>query len=175
MSIATSASAGNRTALLNALKHCAKDGKKANPHLKLSWFQDQVAIAFGYLNWSLLHKHLLEMSEGELDALIEKMKAHSKVGSYLNIKALNGGEGYDEESAKDEMREWVRGRYTRLIEFAFYDNESENGFAWPDVVLSNELQDEFSDRYPHEVIINVSAELEQDGPWGIEDYGNEEG
>ncbi len=79
------------------------------------------------------------------------------------------------DSAIAEMRAWVKSNFSPLIDFALYDNESPNGYAWPDVELSEELHDEFHGTYPDELIERVASELEEaNGPWGREDYGNDD-
>ena len=154
-----------RTNLLDALKRAAKDGKKANPASKpLSWYQDQIAVAFGYGNWSTLHKHLMGMSNAHFDKLKAKMLAHPQVGPFLqSIPKV-----FDKDAAYEEMRAWVKARFTPLIDFAYYDSESPNGFAWPDVDLREELQDHFGGTYPDSLIEEVADDLEQHGPWGEE-------
>lgn len=73
------------------------------------------------------------------------------------------------------MTKWVERNFTPPIEFAYYDNESENGYSWADEDLVEALRDEFSDRYPSALIEEVGSDLEvNQGPWGIEDYGNDE-
>lgn len=81
---------------------------------------------------------------------------------------------FDPEAARDEMCEWVRSRFTRLIEFAYYDSESENGYSWPDVDINMELQEEFDQQFPSNLIEEVASYLECEGPWGEEDYGFED-
>lgn len=79
---------------------------------------------------------------------------------------------FNRDLAIQKMREWVRGKYTPIVEFAFLDNESETGYAWPDKDLGDKLQDMFGDQYPFELIEEVAQDLEMnEGALGIEDYG----
>lgn len=81
--------------------------------------------------------------------------------------------GDDDAPARQAMEAWFRGKYTPLIDFAFYDPESENGFAWDDVDPHAELREEFEGKYPIELIKQVADGLLDEGPWGIEDYGDD--
>jgi hypothetical protein len=156
-------------AVLEVLKRFAKQLKRAHGAQKLAACQDRVAKMFGYQNWSMLHKHLAKMSQTEIDELLHRIRAVPDLGALVEKdKTLT----LDVAGAKAEMEEWVRSTFTPLIDFAFYDSESENGFAWPDVYLSEELQDEFAGRYPADLIEEVATQLEvDDGPWGREDDG----
>lgn len=160
----------SRQELISALKHYAKSLKQAQPSAPLSVRQNIVAATLGYSNWSLLHKHVRKMSEAQFAALHSNVSTHPELGAFL--KPSEPKEQLDEEAAKEEMRNWVRSNFTPLIEFAFYDSEAENGFAWPDVELNMELQSEFDDQYPLKLIEEVASELEEEGPWGEEDYGD---
>lgn len=165
----------SRENLLSLLKSVAKQSKKGQPTQKLAWHQDKVAKVLGYKNWSTLHKHFLKMPHGQFNGVVKQVLANPLLGSSA-IKVKSLAVAIDPEAAAEEMRQWVRGNYTPLIDFAFYDKESENGFSWPDVNLLEELQDEFEDQYPFEWIEGVAVELERDaGPWGVEDYGGDEG
>ena len=95
-----------------------------------------------------------------------KIKKHPKLGGLFSDEI-------DAQAARQEMENWVRKNYSRLVDFAFFDRESENGYAWPSVELNEELQEEFSDQYPYELIEEVAIDLEMNnGPWGIENYGD---
>jgi hypothetical protein len=153
-----------RAALIEALKRAAKAGKKNHPSKRLAWFLDQIAIALGYLNWALLHKHVATISNAKFDKLKGDMLTHPKIGALLEPSL----DAFDEDAAGEEMRDWVRQHYTPLLDFAFYDSESSNGFAWPDVDLREELQDKFGGQFPDDLISAVAAKLEEAGPWGVE-------
>lgn len=154
----------DRASLIKALKQAAKMGNKAQSQKGLSELQDLIAVTFGYGNWSMLHKNLASMTDAQFEALKLKMVLHSKLGPFLQtIPSV-----FDAKAARLEMRDWVRGRYTPLIDFAYYDKESSNGFAWPDVDLHDELRDQFDGTFPEDLIASVAGELEENGPWGIE-------
>lgn len=75
---------------------------------------------------------------------------------------------FEELCAHQEMEAWVRKYYIRLIDFAFLDNESENGYAWPSVEIEYELMAEFLKKYPEKLILIVAKNLESNGgPWGV--------
>jgi len=163
----------SREDLLVRLKRFAKQQKNTHPGQKLSHFQDMTAKMFGYANWSMLHKHFLEASDSQFSAMANKVRSHPALGQiFIGAKTPTS---IEPTAAKDEMREWVRRKFTPLIDFALYDNESENGFAWPDIDLNEELQDQFADKYPLELIEEVALNLEMNhGPWGVEDYGRDD-
>lgn len=156
--------------LLDLLRRFAKTNKKADPIGKsLSWHQDQVAISLGFKNWSLLHKHLATGDWSEVDKALTLALKKPELGEFVEVHAVRA---IDEDVATDKMRDWARRKYTPLIEFAFYDNESETGFGWPAVDMAEELAEEFSGQYPDDLILKVGNELDVDeGPWGLEEYG----
>lgn len=97
---------------------------------------------------------------------VQTVEPSNPIEPFLNVE--------DEEAARQEMSDWVRNTFTPLIDFAFYEKESENGFEWPDVDISDELQSEFGEKYPIDFILKVAAELYDEGPWGLEDHGGNE-
>lgn len=154
----------DREEILDVLKRLAKAIKKENPEQPLAFYQNELAVRFGFQNWSVLHKNVASMSNVAFARFSYKANSDAEVQSIL--LELPGFV----ERAEEEMREWVRRNYTPLIEFAFYDNESENGFTLPSEDLLNILQEEFDHRFPFDVIESVATELELDGPWGDEKY-----
>lgn len=164
----------NRAALIELLKRVAKREKtqlrdEEFEEVQLSTVLDQIAVTLGYRNWSLLHKDAIRMPTGRFSALAARVSDFPEVQEFQRYNAL------DKEAARSEMREYVEGNFTRLIEFAFYDSESENGFAWPSADLRDELEAEFGERFPPELIAEVASDMEvNDGPWGIEDYGDDD-
>jgi hypothetical protein len=160
---------GVKDTLLSRLRRIAKMIKADNPPWQLAQAQNLVAVRLGFKNWSLLHKFLASASPLLVESVEGAAKKDIVLASYLERMAP-----LDLEAARDEMEEWVRSNLSPLINFAFYDNESENGFAWQDEDLSNELQQEFSEKYPLELIEKVALDLEMsEGPWGYEDYGSD--
>jgi hypothetical protein len=156
--------------VIEKLKRVAKRLRKESPSLTQAKALDQVASLLGYLNWSLLNKHVGKMSWLELsnfhDSLYQRPNMESKLPpQYSSV---------DSDDAIAEMKVWVEGKFTRLVEFAYHDSESENGYAWDDEDLDNALQEEFAHKYPYELIQKAAVELEMDGPWGIEAYGDDE-
>ncbi|RQS83435.1 hypothetical protein DF032_05740 [Burkholderia seminalis] len=164
----------NRITLIELLKRVAKREKTRLRDdefetVQLSTLLDQIAVSLGYRNWSLLHKDVIRMPENRFSDLATRVSNSPEVQDFQRYESL------DKEVARSEMREYVEGSFTRLIEFAFYDSESENGFAWPSVDLHEELEAEFGDRFPSELIAEVASDMEvSDGPWGVEDYGDDD-
>ncbi|CAJ3407467.1 Uncharacterised protein [Burkholderia pseudomallei] len=164
----------DRAALLELLKRVAKREKARRrdeefKEVQLSSLLDKIAASLGYRNWSLLHKDAIRMPADRFAAL--KAQAHG----FPDVQEFQRYGTLDKEAARLEMREYVEGNFTQLIEFAFYDSESENGFAWPSVDLHEELGAEFGERFPPELIAEVASDMElNDGPWGIEDYGDDD-
>lgn len=156
--------------LLNLLRRYAKAAKKDDPACKsLSFHQDQVAISLGFNNWSMLHKHLSAAFWSETHKLLTLAMKKPGLGDFIDTHAYRT---IDEDEATTRMKQWARAKYTPLIEFAFYDNESETGFSWPDVDMVIELGEEFAGKVPQDLIEKVGYELERDGPWGLEEYGD---
>ncbi len=155
---------------VDLLKRFAKRNQKANGG-QLAHYLDAVASSFGYSNWSMLHKHARRMNDREFSSIFNKALEHADIGPFMEActtKAVN------EADAVREMQDWARENYSRLIDFAFYDNESETGFSWPAVDMADELAAEFSDRFPLDLIVKVGNDLDVDeGPWGLEDYGDD--
>ncbi len=161
---------GVQGALLSRLRRVAKMVKADNPSMQLAKSQDLVAIRVGFKNWSLLHKFLASASPTQAASTEASVKRDAMLADYYQKT-----EPLDVDAASVEMEDWVRSNLTPLIDFAFYDNESENGFAWQDEDLFIELQQEFEYKYPLELIEKVALELElNEGPWGYEDYGSDD-
>ena len=157
--------------VIEKIKRAAKNIRRADPTQTQSKALDQVAAMLGYNNWSMLSKHVHQLKPGALAIYLDDLYQNPKLASLLPPKQPP----FDPVAATEEMRTWVEGKFTRLVEFAFHDNESETGYAWPDEDINNALQEEFDHIYPFELIEEVAVELELDGPWGIEDYGDDEG
>lgn len=155
---------------LDLSKRYAKTMKKADADSKpLFVHQDQIAISLGFKNWSMLHKHLGSITWSAMDKLKAQALKKRGFGEFIEDHAYRT---VDEDEAADTMKQWARAKYTRLIDFAFYDNESETGFSWPDVEMVMEIGEEFAGQFPQALIENVGNELELDGPWGLEEYGD---
>lgn len=155
--------------LFGLLRRYAKAAKKRDLSGKpLSFHQDQVAISLGFKNWSMLHKHLAPALWSETDRLLRLALKRPALRDFIQAHAYRT---IDEDKAAERMRAWARAKYTPLIEFAFYDKESETGFAWPDVEMVIALGEEFAGKVPQDLIERVGNELELEGPWGLEEYG----
>lgn len=155
--------------LLYLLRRYAKAAKKGDSSSKsLSFHQDLVATSLGFKNWSMLHKHLSAAFWSETHKLLTLAMKKPDLGDFIDTRAYRT---IDEDEATNRMTQWARAKYTRLIEFAFYDNESETGFSWPDVDMVTALGEEFAGKVPQDLIEKVGDKLEQDGPWGLEEYG----
>jgi hypothetical protein len=160
-------SPSDRETLLDLLKRVAKQIKSTQSDHSLSFVQDKIAKAFGYVNWSLLHKHVSTAPPKEFWKFAADVSSHPRIGPALESLAPP----LDEDFAIEEMKAWVRRTYTPLINFAYYDRESPTGYAWPDEDLIDGLLEEFDHRYPVELIEQVASALEaNEGPWGIEKY-----
>ncbi|TAL85907.1 MAG: hypothetical protein EPN74_06540 [Rhodanobacter sp.] len=160
-----------------AFKRAAKFAKKSQQSQEktLAWYLDQVAKAFGYLNWSQLHKHAKTLGPAGVHELQRKAILHPELARFLEKGDPTLLTGVDADAAKEVMRAYVREHFTPLHEFAYYDSESESGYAWPEVDLDEELQGAFSDVYPTELINEVATEMFLTyGLWGVEDYGRDE-
>lgn len=156
---------GDSETILSVLKRVAKAAKNTGDGAQqLSFYQNSLAVAFGYPNWSVLHKNLASMSENKLAHIWAQMMSDPGVQDIL----VNTPHFVD--AARDKMRAYVETRFARLIEFAFFDNESENGFDTRSQNLYVLLQEEFFDQIPEGLIEQVAEELEMEGPWGIEYY-----
>ena len=164
----------DRDELLALLKRFAKDDKKSHPEHPLNWFQNKIATALGFSNWAMLHKSITKMPLNQFNQFTMSVFEHSQIGPSLHIKN-NAVKVFDEQVAVIEMRNWVKSKFTPLIDFAQYDNESANGYARADEDLFSEMESEFGGIYPHDLIMKVAGDLEQNnGPWGIEDYGRDD-
>ncbi len=136
---------------------------------------DEVAKLLGFHNWSMLHKFAVAADDEKLGKIILAVLTHSLLSDALGGHFLaTDGMKIVRDSAVEEMIEAGRTKYTPLVDFAFYDSESESGYAWPSVEMAEELADMFSDRFPHEWIESAAQHLEEDGPWGLEDYGRDD-
>ncbi|MBC3832407.1 hypothetical protein H8K33_12950 [Undibacterium amnicola] len=162
----------NNADLINLLKRFAKTAKSIDqPSQRLTHYQDQVARWLGYANWSMLHKHLDELGASKFQEVLSRVLRHEVLGDFIAEKAVRTVVVTD---AVEVMTTWIRVTYTPLVNFAYYDSESETGFSLPDVDLAYELEEEFGGRFPSELIQDVAADLEVDeGPWGLEDYGDD--
>ncbi len=153
---------------LNLMRQYAKKRKKADAAGNaLAWHQDQIAISLGFKNWSLLHKHLAPVKWPWQDHVLDLALKKPGLGQFIEDHAVKT---IGEDEAIETMEDWARRKYTPLIEFAFYDNESENGFSWPSVEMAEELSSEFAGQYPDDLIEKVGNDLDVDeGPWGLDD------
>lgn len=160
----------HRNELIDLIKRVAKLKRRRlleeRNDTPLSAIHDRVAQALGYDNWSLFHKDVGRMTDARFGQINAKVHADFEIKEFLAERAI------DRKAATEEMREWVESSFTRLVEFAFYDPESENGYAWPSVDLNEELQNEFGGKYPEDLINDVASDMEvDDGPWGDENFG----
>jgi hypothetical protein len=153
-----------RQVVLDSLKKYAKSEKKnSQSNNKLSWFQDQLAMSFGYNNWALLHKHVLGKDDEDYLEFEQLVHERADVVTYLPNRET-------EEDAERKMKDWIRSTYSPLVEWAYYDSESENGYSADGIDVSYCLQEEFDQLYPLELIQRVAEDLElNEGPWGDED------
>lgn len=76
----------------------------------------------------------------------------------------------DEKSeALLEMRQWIRGRFTPLQEFASRSEHSASGYDHNEVQLFDHLRYEFDGKYPESLIEHAAETMrENNGPWGDE-------
>lgn len=138
---------------------------------KLSWHQDQVAHKLGYQNWSILHSNLANMSWSGLSDIRSMASRSPHLYAFLQ-KATERTIIVDEAVAT--MKDWARSNYTPLVDFAYHDSESENGYAWPSVDMDEELAEEFAGQFPDDLIQQVGYALDaEEGPWGVENYGDD--
>ena len=162
----------DRADFIAKLKRVAKAAKRLRyPNAQLSELHDKIAKVAGYNNWSVLHRDILRMPQKRFEELEAALSQRLEQEVSLNKRARE----FDRQAAIEEMETWVKANFTPLVEFAFRDSESETGYAWPDEEINYALQEEFSDRYPDDLIEEVATDLEIDyGPWGREDYGDDE-
>lgn len=157
----------HRTAILGSLKRAAKALRHDHNALTQAKALDSVASQLGYKNWALLSKDVGSSTPAKLEGIYRRILDHALLGDYATLL-------FSEAEARNEMEEWVRSKFTPLVHFAYYDRESENGFAWDDEDLAAVLEAEFGDRFPLKLILDVAASLEaNEGPWGIEYYGED--
>ena len=150
-----------RDHLSGSAKHAAKILAKNSPGLVHSGALDRIAQLVGMRRWSVFVGHLMADDAESVLGFAERLQPE--------FRRLGLPEFID---AADLMRQWVLGRYTPLQDFAFYDSESANGYAWPEEELIPALYEYFHKVFPDATIEMVGAELEaKSGPWGIEDYG----
>lgn len=157
---------------LNLSKRYAKTTKNAGTDGKaLSWHQDQIAISLGFKNWSMLHKYFAAINWCPMDQVFLVALSRPGLGDFIHHHAVRT---IDKEQAVETMKDWARANYTPLIEFAYHDSESPTGYSWPDVDMAYELSEEFSGRFPDDLIQDVGNDLDVDqGPWGLEDFGDD--
>lgn len=158
----------NGEKLLELLRRIAKHAKKQNLLVgsSLSSYQNAIAVDIGFNNWSMLHKHLAGRNMMQAEGVVSRVLKHPALGPALTKLAHRT---IDVAEAAETMRDWARKNYTPLVEFAFYDNESENGYGFPSVEMAEELADEFVGRYPEDLITEVGYALDaNEGPWGKE-------
>lgn len=157
---------------ISLLKRIAKQAQTSDTAGKaLAWHQDRIAQGLDFKNWSLLHKHLDGLTGNAFDLVMRKVLKHINLGPAFSKLAVRT---IVVENAVEEMENWAREKYTPLIEFSYYDNESPTGFSWPDVDMAEELAAEFEGRFPFELIEQVGNNLDvNEGPWGLEDYGDD--
>lgn len=61
------------------------------------------------------------------------------------------------------------GKVPPLVEFAYLDKESANGYGWPEVDITEELIHKLTGDFPEDFIEQVGQELDaEEGPWGLE-------
>jgi len=158
--------------LLQYLKRVAKINKKEDSlGASLSTHQNSIAVALGYQNWSVLHKNLGGRSSYQVGGVVNRILQHKNLGRKVEIMSKRT---VNVKDATQEMQDWARTKYTPLVEFAYYDSESPNGYSWPEVDMALELSEEFGGKFPDELIEQVGYDLDaSEGPWGLEDYGDD--
>lgn len=155
--------------IFEKLKRVAKQGRRENAALSQAEALDMIAVALGYNNWSLLSKAVQKMDNMQLREFYDGLHQNPKFAEYLPPIFPS----YDKEEAIEEMKAWVKEQFTPLVEFAYFESEAENGFAWPEEDLVCALNEEFDDRFPFSLIEEVGIDLEVNyGPFGKEDYGD---
>ena len=157
--------------LISLLKRFAKLEKAADSAGRpLAWHQDCVSHLLGFNNWSLLHKHVDGLVGSPFDLVVRKVLDQEELGDFVSESAVRN---VAVDDAVEEMKAWARKKYTPLIEFAYYDNESPTGYSWPEVDMAEELAGEFEGKFPLDLIVKVGNALDVDeGLWGLEDYGD---
>lgn len=157
--------------IIEKLKRIAKQGRRENKDLSQAQALDLIATELGYNNWSLLSKHIHKMEDSQRKDFHDRLYQNPKLSEYLPPVFPP----FNKADAIEEMTAWVRKKFTPLVEFAYFDSEAENGFAWPEEDLVFALNEEFDTRFPPALIEEVGLELElNEGPWGEEDYGDDD-
>lgn len=158
-----------RQGFIGAVKKLATKIKKQSDNTH-SEILDWIAVRFGFNNWSLFQNHIPISSNqhfAEMQAKFENMK--SSVFAALQSAESDSIEEVDDSFGKEVMESWVRRKFTPLVDFAYYDPESENGYAWDSEDIFQELMDRFDGTYSESLIQEVAANLEVNhGPWGRE-------
>jgi len=158
--------------LIRAFKRSAKlDRKMHSPTHALSWHLDVRGRFFGFDNWALFHHHITTLVPAQLHELTAKAESLSALAHFGQKESE-----VDEATAIEAMRDFVRRKFMPLIDFAPVDRESSTGYAWPGADLGWELWDQFTAQFADELIERVASALEaESGPWGLENYGRDEG
>lgn len=156
----------HRNRFINTLKLLAKQEKKKHDNKKLSDFQLILAQHGGFNEWSQLSEYVHESAHEELCNLILKYKG--LVDYEKTMPAASSMTDEEMEQFEQEMLDFVHQHFEPLVNFAPLDNESETGYAWPEVDLQQELQDNFDHRFPYaDFIEHFATNLELSrGPWG---------
>lgn len=150
-----------RRYLIGTAKWAAKRMRQDSPPSTHSVRLDRIAVLAGRPNWSVLARHIDRADGDELARIARKLCPRFRSWGFADF-----------DGAEDLMRDWATRTFTPLIDFAYYDKESGNGYAWPSVELADELYGEFAEICSDELIESVARTLEaSNGPWGIEDYG----
>ena len=158
--------------LVSLLKRFAKNAKASDTNCNsLAFHQDWAAHVLGFKNWSMLHKSVNGLKGSAFDRILSLAVHHKDIGPFIRnatVRTINVTD------AIDEMKTWARSKYSRLIDFAYYDNESETGYSWPNIEMSDELEVEFGGRFPFELIRKVGDDIDgNEGPWGLEENGDD--
>lgn len=156
--------------MLDCLRRVAKTRHKVmkagGQSSHLTEQQNYLAEVLGWENWSLLARDFERdpaKSNGKVLATCERDR-------FLR-EALVEVIPIDDALAEAVMENWVRVELDPLVNWAYYDAESENGYAAESVELDQALGDEFGGTYPDRLIQRVAARLEREGPWGDPDMG----
>lgn len=111
------------------------------------------------------------MDWGQRDQLLTQVQAKPVLGQFVKE---HGVKTIVVDDAIRTMKDWARKKYTPLVAFAYLDNESANGYSWPELDMTEELIHKFIGDFPEDLIEQVGKELDaEEGPWGLETaYGN---
>jgi hypothetical protein len=148
--------------LLVELKRASKQYSIIYGHITHTQALDKISTFLAYKNWALLHKDVEKSSDAAV-RIHKSMHAHSALKMLLMTKA----------EAFELMRNWVSQKFTPLVEFSPYETR-EGGYLYPSIELDDVLGSEFGGSLPDEWIIQAAFELEEDGPWGIEENGHDD-